>query len=179
MRSTLNSSVVSCLGIDHPRRKTIPLWNSLGKEWVCQGINVCLVSTILGIVWCPGSFQSQVLVFFYRHSARMYFRKEKEGGPIPQEMATQARQAFRQHYLCFAISCRPSELLSSEWGLQQQKILCVFLQIKDIKHIKQDFCSDVWVMPQGTRLGCAGAHFFNMVMWYIILTEMLSRTECK
>ena len=34
----------------------------------------------------PGSFQTvsrgQVLVFFYRHSTRMYFMKEKQGGPI-------------------------------------------------------------------------------------------------
>ena len=27
--------------------------------------------------------------------------------------------------------------------------LCVFLKIKYIKHIEQDFCSDAWVMPQG------------------------------
>ena len=32
----------------------------------------------------------------------------------------------------------------------------MFLQIKDIKHIKQDFCSDAWVMPQGWDLGAAG-----------------------
>ena len=37
-----------CLGIDHRRRKTIPLWNSLGEKRVPQGITVCLVSTILG-----------------------------------------------------------------------------------------------------------------------------------
>ena len=27
--------------------------------------------------------QSQVLVFFYRHSTRMYFMKEKQGGLVP------------------------------------------------------------------------------------------------
>ena len=27
--------------------------------------------------------------------------------------------------------------------------LCVFLQIKDIKHIERNFCSDAWVIPQG------------------------------
>ena len=35
----------------------------------------------------PGRFQTvsrgQVLVFFYRHSTRMYFMKEKQGGSIP------------------------------------------------------------------------------------------------
>ena len=38
-------------------------------------------------MWWPGRFQTasrgQVLVFFYRHSTRMYLMKEKQGGPIP------------------------------------------------------------------------------------------------
>ena len=42
--------LLSGLGIDHRRRKTIPLSNSSGNERVLQGINVCLVSTILGTV---------------------------------------------------------------------------------------------------------------------------------
>ena len=79
--------LLSSLGIDHGRRKTIPLWNSLRKKWVLQGITVCLVSTILDTMWGPGGFQTvsrgQVLVFFYRHSTRMYLMKEKQGGPIP------------------------------------------------------------------------------------------------
>ena len=28
--------------------------------------------------------RGQVLVFFYRHSSRMYLMKEKQGGPIPK-----------------------------------------------------------------------------------------------
>ena len=32
----------------------------------------------------------------------------------------------------------------------------MFLQIKDIRHIKWDFCSDAWVMPQGWDLGAVG-----------------------
>ena len=79
--------LLSSLGNDHQRRKTIPLWNSSGEKWVLQGITVCLVSTILGTVWCSGGFQTvsrgQVLVFFYRHSTRMYLMKEKQWGPIP------------------------------------------------------------------------------------------------
>ena len=31
--------------------------------------------------------------------------------------------------------------------------LCVFSQLKDIKHIRRDFHSVVWVMPQGWDLG--------------------------
>ena len=42
--------LLSSLGIDHRRRKTIPLWNSPGEKRVLQGITVCLVSTILGTV---------------------------------------------------------------------------------------------------------------------------------
>ena len=79
--------LLSSLWIDHWRRKTIPLLNSTGKKLVLQGISVCLVSTIFVTVWCPGRFQTvsrgQVLVFFNRHSTRMYFMKEKRGGPIP------------------------------------------------------------------------------------------------
>ena len=60
---------------------------SPGKKRILQGITVCLVCTILGAVWWPGRFQTvswgQVLVFFYRHSTRMYLMKEKQGGPIP------------------------------------------------------------------------------------------------
>ena len=57
--------------------------------------------------------------------------------------------------------------------------LCVFLQIKYLKHIEQDICSDAWVMPQGWDLGAQGLTFFNMVMLHIKLTEMISKTECK
>ena len=31
----------------------------------------------------------------------------------------------------------------------------MFLQIEDMKHIKQDFCSDAWVMPKGWDFGGA------------------------
>ena len=75
-------NLISSVGIDHRRRKTIPLW-----KWVLRGITVCLVSTILGTVWCSGWLQTvsrgQVLVFFYRHSTKIYFMKEKQWGPIP------------------------------------------------------------------------------------------------
>ena len=107
--------LLSSLEIDLRRRKTIPLWNSTGEKRVPQGITVCLVSTILGTVWWPGKFQTvnrcQVLVFFYRHSTRMYLMKEKQGGPI--QMATQALQASHRHYLCFAISSIFHDYLSA------------------------------------------------------------------
>ena len=34
--------------------------------------------------------------------------------------------------------------------------LYVFLQIKNMKYIERDFCSDAWVMPQGWNLGAPG-----------------------
>ena len=35
--------------------------------------------------------------------------------------------------------------------------LCVFSQMKNTKHIRRDFHSVTWVMPQGWDLGCWGA----------------------
>ena len=63
--------------------------------------------------------------------------------------------------------------------------LCVYSQMKDTKHIRQDFYSVPWVMPQGWDFGALGVpqgsnyYFSNMVMWYIKSTGMTSRTECK
>ena len=34
--------------------------------------------------------------------------------------------------------------------------LCVFSQMKDIKHTKQDLYSNTWVMPQGRDFGAMG-----------------------
>ena len=63
--------------------------------------------------------------------------------------------------------------------------LCVFSQMKDTKQIRRDFHSVTWVMPQGSDLGGLGVargvkkKISNMVMWFIKLTGMGSRTECK
>ena len=38
--------------------------------------------------------------------------------------------------------------------------LCVFSQMKDIKHIRQDFHLVTWVMPHGWDLGVLGGNFF-------------------
>ena len=51
--------------------------------------------------------------------------------------------------------------------------LCVFSQINDTKHIRQDFYSVPWVMPQGWDLRALGQYrgstnfFSNMVLRYI------------
>ena len=43
--------------------------------------------------------------------------------------------------------------------------LCVFLQVKDTKHIRRDLHSVAWVMPQGSGAGGAqGVKKSNMVM---------------
>ena len=62
--------------------------------------------------------------------------------------------------------------------------LCVFSQMKDIKHIKLTFYSVAWVMPKGwdfVGMGCPGGlkHSWNIVMWHVKLTGMTSRKECK
>ena len=65
----------------------------------------------------------------------------------------------------------------------------MFSQIKDIKHIKQDFLFCSLCLAPELGLGGVGAlrgrsggpNFFfpNIVMWHIKLKEMMSRTECK
>ena len=43
--------------------------------------------------------------------------------------------------------------------------LCLFYQMKDTKHIRRDFNSLAWVMPQGWdfgALGCRGGQFFQL-----------------
>ena len=50
--------------------------------------------------------------------------------------------------------------------------------MKVIKHIRRDFHSLSWDMPQGLGLGGAGGqkfNFLNMVMWHIKLKGMSSR----
>ena len=56
-------------------------------------------------------------------------------------------------------------------------ILCVFSQMKDIKHIRRDFHLATWVMPQGWDLGVLGVkkYFQNMIMLHIKLKGMISR----
>ena len=50
-----------------------------------------------------------------------------------------------------------SNIIKSQSQSQFQRILsqtlCVFSQLKDIKHIRGDFHSVAWVMPQGWDLG--------------------------
>ena len=82
MRIALNSSVVLELTTEGER----PFHRG---KWILQGITVCLVSTILGTVWCPGGSNCEqgsgtcLFLHQYRHSTRMYLMKEKQGGPIP------------------------------------------------------------------------------------------------
>ena len=94
------------------------------------------------------------------------------------------------------------ELYSHEWGVQQQiflisitksisnqrllyQTLFLFSQMKDTKHIRRDFNSVAWVMPQGSDFGALGVprggqkiNFSNMVMWHIKSTGMTRRTKC-
>ena len=52
--------------------------------------------------------------------------------------------------------------------------------MKDIKHIKWDFFSVTWDMPQGLGLGGGAggvqtSDFLNVIMWHIKLKGMSSR----
>ena len=58
--------------------------------------------------------------------------------------------------------------------------------MKDTKHIRRDFNSNAWVMPQGSDFGALGMPrggqkiiFSNMVMWHIKSMGMRSRTKFK
>ena len=56
--------------------------------------------------------------------------------------------------------------------------LCVFSQMKDIKHIRRDFYPFAWVMPQRLNIGVLGGQkisFPNMVTWQIKLKGVISR----
>ena len=56
--------------------------------------------------------------------------------------------------------------------------LCVFSQMKDIKHIRQDFYSTAWVMPQGWDLGVLWesweGHFFSSEIQPQLVCELLT-----
>ena len=43
--------------------------------------------------------------------------------------------------------------LQSQFQRFLNQTLCVFSQMNDIKHIRRDFHSVAWVMPQGSDLG--------------------------
>ena len=83
------------------------------------------------------------------------------------------------------ISFNFNYIVQSQFQRFLYQTLCVFSQMKDTKHIRRDFYSVPWVMPQGWDFealgGALGSNFFfsNMVMWYIKSTGMTSRTECK
>ena len=71
---------------------------------------------------------------------------------------------------------------------QFQRVLCqtlsVFSQMKDTKHIRQDFIVLCFIVlhgsyPRGGTFGHRGHFFSNIFMWHIKSTVMTSRTGCK
>ena len=63
--------------------------------------------------------------------------------------------------------------LQSQFQRFLNQTLCVFSQMKDIKHIRQDFHSLAWVMPQGWDLGGPKTFFpkFNQIWCVSYLHE--------
>ena len=53
--------------------------------------------------------------------------------------------------------------LQSQFQRFLNQTLCVFSQMKDIKHIRGYFYSVPWVMPQGSELGGAGGGVKNLI----------------
>ena len=47
-------------------------------------------------------------------------------------------------------------LLQSQFQRFLYQTLCLFSQMKDTKHIRRDFNSFAWVMPQGSDFGALG-----------------------
>ena len=60
-------------------------------------------------------------------------------------------------FFLFPTPFKRSNIIKSQSQSQFQRFLnqtlCVFSQLKDIKHIRRDFYSVSWVMPQGSDLG--------------------------
>ena len=116
-------------GIDHQRRKTIPLWYSSGggggggKEffraslyvWCLQYWALCdaLVDFKLwaGVRYLSFSIDIAPECILWKRS------REDRSLRASRDGHTQVSQASRRLYLCFAISCRSSRLLSSELSL--------------------------------------------------------------
>ena len=152
--------LLSSLGIDHRRTKTIPLWNSSGKKeffraslyvWFLQYWELCndlvvfklwagvrylsfsidtapecivwwpigsrlwwITVTLSLSHWYPGS--GVVLVCTYSRSLHYYlsWKRSREDRSL---RAPRDGHSSSLISLCFAISCRSSELLSSELSL--------------------------------------------------------------
>ena len=105
--------LLSSLGIDHRRRKTIPLRNSLGKKKSSSGHHCMSGIYIIGhyvMTWSISNCEQgsgSCLFLQTQHQNVSYGREAGRTDPYgPQEMATQAHQASHRHCLCFALSCR-------------------------------------------------------------------------
>ena len=84
---------------------------------------------------------------------------------------TQRHNIFGPHPLGPWGGAKRSNIIKSQPQSQFQRFLnqtlCVFSQLKDIKHIRRDFHSVAWVMPQGGTLGYRGGwgskNFFSQI----------------
>ena len=86
-------------------------------------------------------------------------------GPIPWKWAK------RSNIINF-------QFIQSQFQIFLNQTLRVFSQMRDIKHIRQDFHLLTWVMPQGWDLGVLGGqklNFLNIVKLHIKLKRMISR----
>ena len=94
----------------------------------------------------------------------------------------QRHNFFRPHPLGPLGGAKRSNIIKSQSLSQFQRFLnqtlCVFSQMKDIKHIRRDFHSVAWVMPQGWDLGVpwgvGGPNFFFSKIQPDLVCELLT-----
>ena len=79
----------------------------------------------------------------------------------------QQHNFFSPHPLGPWGGAKRSNIIKSQSQSQFQRFfnqtLCVFSQLKDMKHIRRDFHSVAWVMPQGWDLGWGSKNFFSQI----------------
>ena len=97
-------------------------------------------------------------------------------------MAHARAQFFCPHPLGPWGGAKSSSIIKSQSLSQFQRFLnqtlCVFSQMKDIKHIRRDFHSVTWVMPQewdlGVPWGVGGPNFFFSKIQPDLVCELLT-----
>ena len=62
--------------------------------------------------------------------------------------------------------------LQSQFQRFLNQTLCVFSHMKDIKHIRRDFHSAAWVMPQGSDSGYRGGFGGSKNFFFRISTRL-------
>ena len=130
-----------------------------------KGFSFCPLGHAPGVgLWGAGGAQGGQKIFFFKHGHVVYqIDGDEEQNRMQVKVSSQGqtgdlgvRSKVKYHEISVTIFL--------------YKILCVFSQMKDTKHIRRDFYSVAWVMPQGWDFGALGVprgskiFFSNMVL---------------